>query len=41
MIINPVVVGIIGTLFVEMGIIIFKDYVLKKGIKDAPKNKTF
>lgn len=39
MIVNPVLVG---TLFVEMAIIIIRDYVIKKkGNKDAPKSKTF
>lgn len=42
MIVNPVLVGVVGTLFVEMTIIIIRDYVIKKkGNKDAAKNKTF
>lgn len=42
MIINPVLVGIVGTLFVEMTIVIIRDYVIKKkGNKDAAKSKTF
>ena len=42
MIVNPVLVGIVGTLFVEMTIVIIRDYVVKKkGNKDAPKSKTF
>ncbi len=42
MIVNPVLVGIVGTLFVEMTIVIIKDYVVKKkGNKDATKSKTF
>ena len=42
MIVNPILVGIVGTLFVEMTIIIIKDYVIKKkGNKNATQNKTF
>ena len=42
MIVNPILVGIVGTLFVEMIFIIVRDYVIKKkGNKDATKNKTF
>lgn len=42
MIVNPVLVGIVGTLFVEMTIVIIRDYVIKKkGNKDATKSKTF
>lgn len=42
MIVNPVLVGIVGTLFIEMTIVIIKDYVVKKkGNKDATKSKTF
>ena len=42
MIVNPVLVGIVGTLFVEMTIVIIRDYVVKKiGNKDATKSKTF
>lgn len=41
MIINPVLVGIVGTLFVEMTIILIKDYVIKKRGKDATKTKTY
>ena len=42
MIINPVLVGIVGTLFVEMAIVIIRNSVIKKtGNKDATKSKTF
>lgn len=42
MIVNPVLVGIVGTLFVEMAIAIIVDYIeKKKGNKDATKSKTF
>lgn len=42
MIVNPVLVGIVGTLFVEMTIVIITDYIIKKkGNKDATKSKTF
>ena len=42
MIVNPVLVGIVGTLFVEMAIIIIKDYAIKKkGNKNETKSKTF
>lgn len=42
MIVNPVLVGIVGTLFVEMTIVIVKDYIIKKkGNKDVTKSKTF
>ena len=42
MIVNPVLVGIVGTLFIEMTIVIIKDYIIKRR-KDtnATKNKTF
>lgn len=42
MIVNPVLVGIVGTLFVEMTIVIIRDYVIKKkGNKNETKSKTF
>lgn len=42
MIVNPVLVGIVGTLFVEMVIIIVGEIIItKKGNKDATKSKTF
>ena len=42
MIVNPVLVGIVGTLFIEITIVIIKDYIIKRR-KDtnATKNKTF
>lgn len=42
MIVNPILVGIVGTLFIEMIFIIARDYIIKRR-KDinAPKNKTF
>ena len=42
MVVNPVLVGIVGTLFIEMALVIIKDYIIKRR-KDvnAAKNKTF
>ena len=44
MIINPVLVGIFGTLFVEMSLYIIKNYIIKirsKKDNETVKNKTF
>ena len=42
MIVNPVLVGVVGTLFVEMAFIIIKDYFMKRRNKtDETKHKTF
>ena len=44
MIVNPVLVGIFGTLFVEMSLYIIKNYIIKMRSKknnETIKNKTF
>lgn len=44
MIVNPVLVGIFGTLFVEMSLYIIKNYIIKirsKKDNETVKNKTF
>ena len=41
MIVNPVLVGVIGTLLVEMAFVIIKDYFMNRRKTDEAKHKTF